>query len=167
MFASARSAAATPLASPSLKHVLEFTHTHAHTHGPLVGLGIRVSPAMPSSSTLAGSASSNTLHTLHYNLSSSSGQPVTGRPPIQRMQSSASMLVPPRAPRIQASATLPPVFSPLLLTPMGNHSPLSEGYFSDANGLLENMEAIVSGGQSTVSIPLLTELMMMLTIISF
>ena len=152
MFASARSAAATPLASPSLKHVLEFTHTHAHTHGPLVGLGIRVSPAMPSSSTLAGGASPNTLHTLHHNMPSGSGQLVTGRPPTQRMQSSASMLVPPRAPRLQASATLPQVFSPLLLTPMGNHSPLSEGYFSDANGLLENnMEAIVSGGQSTVS----------------
>ncbi|KAL5492345.1 hypothetical protein ACEPAI_3792 [Sanghuangporus weigelae] len=146
MFASARTAAAAPLASPSLKHVFELTHTahaHVHSHGPLVGLGIRVSPTM-SSSTLVGSAPPNDLY-----MPSGSGQP-RGRPVFQRMESSAVTLVPP-TPRLQAAATLPSVFPPLLLTPMGNHSPLAEGYFSDDNDSSENKEAMASGSQSMVN----------------
>ncbi|KAL5513126.1 hypothetical protein ACEPAH_3524 [Sanghuangporus vaninii] len=145
MFASARTAAAAPLASQSLKHVFELTHTahsHAHAHGPLVGLGIRVSPTMSSSSTLVDSAPPNDLH-----IPSVAGQPATGRPVFRRMQNSALTIVPP-TPRLQAAATLPSVFSPLLLTPMGNHSPLAEGYFSDDNGSLENREVIATDSQS-------------------
>ncbi|KAL5531603.1 hypothetical protein ACEPAG_4480 [Sanghuangporus baumii] len=147
MFSSARTAAAAPLASPSLKHVFELTntaHAHRHAHGPLVGLGIRVSPTM-SSSTSVGSALPNDLY-----MPSGSGQPARGRPVFQRMQSSDVTPVPP-TPRLQAAATLPSVFSPLLLTPMGNHSPLAEGYFPDDNDFTENREVTASGSQSMVN----------------
>ncbi|KAL5536975.1 hypothetical protein ACEPAF_798 [Sanghuangporus sanghuang] len=145
MFASARTAAVAPLTSPSLKHVFELMHTahvHAHAHGPLVGLGIRVSPTKSSSSTLVGSAPPNDLH-----MPSGSGQPAARRPVFRRTQNSSMTLVPP-TPRLQATATLPLVFSPLPLTTTGNHSLLAEEYLSDDNGSSENREAIATGSQS-------------------
>ena len=140
MFASARTAAGSPLASPTLKHVVEF----AYTHSPLIGLGITMG-AQGASGSVASSSNMQIGH--------GSSQPILRRPPLQRMQPSVSV-TPPRTPRLQCAATLPSAFSPPnTLNAIGTQSPFrAEGYLSDGNESLENREAIVSGTQHIVSL---------------